>query len=200
MNAKTFKIIKSSYKFIYFSVFALVVISAIYIIATDYDITVPYRAGKFIAYISLFFFTLTILPGMLRRFGVKSRLFVTTLTALKRQNGDTMFLFAFLHYAVIKLFPVIASNSFPPVFLLYELIGLIALWLTFLLYVTSNDYSVRKLKKFWKTLHYLIYIIIWLIFLHVALVKINVVTVFVGILATFETLSLIYYYLIKKKP
>ena len=51
----------------------------------------------------------------------------------------------------------------------YVITGLTALLIILLLTVTSNDYSVRKLKKKWKKIHYLTYLLPALVVLHALL-------------------------------
>lgn len=194
MNAKQTKLIKNIYKIITWLTGYSIIGFALYIFNGNYNIELIYNIGRAIAYAAVFFFAITILPGMLKRFGIKSKFFVTRLTAFKRENGDLMFVLAFLHYTLIKLFPAIESGNIPPVFLFFEFFGMAALMASSALFFTSNDFSIKFLKKNWKRLHYLVYIIVWLIFFHVAFAKINFGTFVVGSLAFMETLSLIYYY------
>ncbi len=48
----------------------------------------------------------------------------------------------------------------------YILLGALAFVMTFLLAITSNNWSIRKLKKRWKKLHYLVYPILIISWLH----------------------------------
>lgn len=50
-------------------------------------------------------------------------------------------------------------------------VGMIALVISILLLVTSNLYSQKKLKKYWKMLHRLVYPLLLLVILHVILIQ-----------------------------
>jgi DMSO/TMAO reductase YedYZ heme-binding membrane subunit len=55
-----------------------------------------------------------------------------------------------------------------PTFLLF---GIIAMWLSVPLTLTSSTWAMRKLGRHWKTLHRLVYIIVILVIVHVVMVK-----------------------------
>lgn len=149
---------------------------------------------------ALFMLSLTVLPGIFGRFRIKIPLSYV-ITRYRRQFGILVFLLAFAHYSVVNLFPQL-SGMYP--FILFPQYtfmqsGFVALCLLLLLFLTSNQWSVLNLKKWWKRLHRVIYVILWLVFLHVFLQnKTSFWTVWIGIIAVLEVLSLIYYYLIKK--
>ena len=92
------------------------------------------------------------------------------LIKLRRWLGVTSGITAFFHFA-FWLYAYTSGwqfilNSFKD---WYVITGLIALLTILLLTVTSNDYSVRKLKKKWKKLHYLTYALPALVVLHALL-------------------------------
>ena len=150
--------------------------------------------------IALFTLSLTVIPGILGRLGIKIPI-TYVITRYRRQFGITVFLLAFTHYALLILFPQL-FGLYPimlwPGFLFMQL-GLFALILLFLMFITSNSFSVIRLGKWWKRLHRIVYIILWLVLLHVFLQnKTSFWTIWIGIVAVLETLSLIYFYLVKK--
>jgi DMSO/TMAO reductase YedYZ heme-binding membrane subunit len=67
------------------------------------------------------------------------------------------------------------------------------------MFLTSNNLSVKRLGKWWKRLHRVVYIVVWLLVLHTGLQRISVWTYFIGVFAVLEIGSLIYNYLKKKQ-
>lgn len=141
-------------------------------------------------------FTVAILPGMLVRYGIKSKL-LPILYLYRREFGKLMFLFALNHYLTIKVFPTIQGQS-TVTFPFYQVIGFVALFLSLFLFLTSNDWAVKKLGKIWQKLHKLVYVIVWLIFLHVAIVQgFSPLSTLIFIVAIAETVSLVNFHLTK---
>lgn len=129
--------------------------------------------GRTMGGYALYLLWITMLPGILKRFQVKGFLLdiQIILMGVRRQLGILVFLFASAHYIWQRLFLYldqgIPSLSMIPTF---ELLGMAALFLLSFLYFTSNDFSVRKLGKHWGRIHALVYIIVWIIALHVILI------------------------------
>ena len=126
--------------------------------------------GLWAADLSVVFFSLAVLPGVFGRIGVTGFLKQTQviLMLFRRQNGVLMYLLAIGHYLLIRLFPFIFLGSNLISLSLFEIFGMTAFLLTAPLFLTSNDFSQRKLAHRWSILHRLVYIICWLIFLHLA--------------------------------
>ncbi|MEM5799298.1 MAG: ferric reductase-like transmembrane domain-containing protein [Candidatus Aenigmatarchaeota archaeon] len=86
----------------------------------------------------------------------------------RRWIGIYTFIFALIHFSLVFYFffgldiNKILNNKNR----LYLSLGGIALLFLFLMTITSNNYSVRKLGKNWKRLHYLIYPALVLILIH----------------------------------
>lgn len=119
---------------------------------------------------AVFFYCLSLLPGILTRFAV-----LPTTTALlkqwRRQFGVLMFWLAIAHSFLSRTFPVIAIDtnllSQPPLPVVF---GMLALFILFPLWLTSNDYSLSKMgNKNWKLLHRITYLALLLIMIHAAL-------------------------------
>lgn len=53
----------------------------------------------------------------------------------------------------------------------FLLVGTIALAISTLLLITSNIYSIKKMKKYWKILHRLVYPLLLLVVVHVILIQ-----------------------------
>jgi len=126
--------------------------------------------GKIMANLAIITFWIIAIAGILQRFKVKGILQKIQLILIsnRRYLGILMFLFGFTHYTWNKGF-IIINNGVPSSFPLYQIFGFISLSLLFLLFITSNNYSVKKLGKFWKTLHSLVYPVMLLLILHITM-------------------------------
>ncbi len=148
-----------------------------------------YEVGTTSGQIAAWLFVATLLPGIARRFKVQHIVF-TFLMFIRRQLGVSMFLLGFLHYASIRLFPILFAgvplNLSPPTF---EILGFFVLYSLVPLYITSNDFSVKKLGVWWRRIHSIAYITVWLIFGHVALQEFEGVAVVLGLVAILELAS-----------
>ncbi len=128
---------------------------------------------------SLLLFSLTLLPGIIMRLKMVPKIslpIATLITPFRRHLGILMFITAFVHMSFSSTLPYIAiqliSTSkvvLPPPFRLFEQIALIGWLLLLPVWLTSNDFSMKKLGKWWKRLQRISYIALWLIFIHVAL-------------------------------
>ncbi len=96
-----------------------------------------------------------------------------TIVGLRRQLGVAALYFALFHFLSYTTF---VSGSIIEIFLNAILdktlqFGAISLLVIVILGATSNTFATRKLKRNWKRLHTLSYILLPLILLHVAFVK-----------------------------
>lgn len=125
--------------------------------------------GASFGQIALILYLITLLPGILKRFGVLPPL-RTMLMLFRRQFGVLMFLTGGMHSAYTTTVYLIKDPNFTPDMLQnFHQMGVLAWWVLFPLWVTSNDLAVKKLGKFWDWVHRLTYLALLLIFLHVAL-------------------------------
>jgi hypothetical protein len=148
--------------FIYFAILILLFI--------PFGLKDQLEFGKLLGVGALLSFVLTTIPGSIRRFGVAGvfRQIQIILTYVRAQLGILMFTLASAHYIIVFAYPYFSLGEFPP-FKWYTTFSALALFLAFPLFVTSNNWSKKYLKRNWQRLHYLTYIITWFIFLHVAL-------------------------------
>ncbi|MDA1316605.1 MAG: ferric reductase-like transmembrane domain-containing protein [bacterium] len=176
------------FQVLHVSIFGILALFA-YWINLDIHKGVIYEVGVTCGSIAAWFFILTLLPGIARRFKIQHIAF-TVLMLFRRQLGVSMFLFGLLHYSAIRLFPVLFGgvpfDLDPP---LFEIVGFFTLYSLAPLYITSNDFSVKKLGKWWKRIHRIAYITVWLIFSHVALQQISILALSLGIVALLEVTS-----------
>ncbi len=154
--------------------------------------------GKNMGTLSIVLFIITLIPSMIRRFGLSKEfsLLIKFTLPVRRQFGILMFMTAFTHYLAMKVIPVL-QFKLPPSLPAYQAFGLAAIILTLPLFLTSNNCATRKLKSNWKKLHRLTYIIGWLIFGHVLLISlragegISIQAIAIGIVMVLEIASLI---------
>lgn len=147
-----------------------------------------YDIGKTSGEMAIVFFIFSCVPGIVRRFGYFNKL-VSILMIFRRYIGIATYLFVLIHSGFVRIVPWIAQ-----IFPLYPIeafvvFGVIAHIVLFLLFVTSNDLSINKLGVWWHRIHNFMYIIVWIIFLHVALLKISIWTVLIGATAVAEVAS-----------
>jgi DMSO/TMAO reductase YedYZ heme-binding membrane subunit len=154
--------------------------------------------GKKFGTIALLLFVITLIPSIIQRFGLSKQfsLIIKLILPVRRQFGILMFMAAFTHYLAMKVIPVIQYKL--PVYLpLYQAFGVLAMILTFLMFLTSNNWATRKLKGDWKRLHRATYLIGWLIFGHVLLGGLNsegeisLQAILIGTIMVLEVASLI---------
>jgi sulfoxide reductase heme-binding subunit YedZ len=91
----------------------------------------------------------------------------------RRHLGIFMFLAAITHLILVSTIPKLFTYSAITldIFPQREIFGIVAMLLLFPLWLTSNDYSVVHLGKYWEWIHRLTYFALFLIFLHVALLE-----------------------------
>ena len=112
------------------------------------------------------------LPGILKRFEVTGsyKQLQLLLMSIRRQTGDLMFTLAMAHAVWMRIllyirFGLPALSSIP----LFQVFGTLALFLLFPLFLTSNNFSIRLLKKSWQRVHSLIYVGVWFAAAHALL-------------------------------
>lgn len=117
--------------------------------------------------LSLFTYIFTLLPSCLRISipTVKKAKFIANLLKYRRQIGILAFLLALVHVVLI----VIKRNVdlFDLQTYSISLEGTASLIIFALLAFTSNDWSVKKMKKNWRRLHQLTYTALFLLFWHI---------------------------------
>lgn len=153
-----------------------------------------YKLGVTAGRSALVLFCIVLIPGISRRFGLRFR-FASIIMWFRRQLGITVFLLAFMHVSFIRFLrafalrlPILQNLS------TFELFGLAALTLMFFLFITSNDISLRFLKRNWYRLQTIIYIVAWLLFGHTVLQRVTLYSILILIFAALEIISLLYYF------
>ncbi len=143
---------------------------------------------------SLIFYLITTIPGIARRFRIRNPL-IQTIMIFRRYFGITMYLLVLIHFWFIRGIELIfIQNKLLLNQPLFEISGLIAYILLFFMFVTANDFSVGKLRKWWQRVQNLTYIIVWFIFMHLALQRISIWSIMAGIGAILQISSHIFYF------
>jgi len=128
-------------------------------------ILLSYDLGRKFGVASLLLLGATLTPGILKRLGIIRPLMIL-LNPYKRHLGISTYISALGHYLLVTLLPSLAFGSFPPPLTQVSLFGLLAFLTMTPLFLTSNDYSIRLLKKNWTRLHKLVYLAALLILFH----------------------------------
>jgi DMSO/TMAO reductase YedYZ heme-binding membrane subunit len=129
--------------------------------------------------IALVTYCITTIPGIFRRFGIFHKS-VSIIMIFRRYIGIMTYMFVLLHVSIQRLFFWMQGHVGLVPTEVFQLAGFIAFLILFSLFITSNDWSVSKLGKWWHVIHNLTYIIAWLIFAHVALQRLSVWTFIIG--------------------
>ncbi len=167
------------FKLLYFAQIAVLFLASVTFYSSHTYTILYYQLGLYFGKIAVILFILALIPGMLKRFGITHKI-LALLMIFRRYIGISMFLFALSHYFLVKIFPNLSSLR-TLTFSTFELWGSGALFILFFLFITSNDFSVRKMGIWWYRMQRLIYIAVWLIFFHVALQRISLWTILLGV-------------------
>ncbi|PIR62009.1 MAG: hypothetical protein COY81_03845 [Candidatus Pacebacteria bacterium CG_4_10_14_0_8_um_filter_43_12] len=169
---------------------------------TDYPsvVGIIFKYGKKLGEISLILYCLTLIPGIISRLQwlpSLTRPIGSSIMIYRRHIGILMFLLAFVHMTFTTFLPYYAlfefnPPGFPP-FATHQVASLITMALLFPMWLTSNDYSQKKLGKWWKRLHRLTYLAMFGIFGHVAL-QTSKWAVVIGVFVLLEAISWFVYW------
>lgn len=151
-----------------------------------------YATGVWSGKFAVTMLAVVLIPGILGRSGIQIKA-TRAITFYRRQLGITTFLLALTHGMLVRNVARLAHGWYPinlaPVF---ELFGSLALSVLFLLFITSNDASVKRMGPWWKRLHRLVYIVVLFILFHTLLQRVSVWSVLTGIVAILEFASLLW--------
>ncbi|MEM1312775.1 MAG: ferric reductase-like transmembrane domain-containing protein [Patescibacteria group bacterium] len=118
-------------------------------------------------FLSLILYLLTLVPGIIRTILTKYRTKKWNIFLLKkrREIGVSAFILALIHGVLIGVTRNL--NFFDPAVIIKYIQGVLSFGIFTILAVTSNDYSVHKLKRNWKKIHSLTYLVIYILIWHV---------------------------------
>lgn len=158
-----------------------------------------YNVGVNFGRAALVLLGIVVLPGILGRFGIDIKL-TRIITLFRRQLGILVFLLAFIHFSLVKGLVYLAGIMPSKLPAAFEILGFSALTLLFLMFITSNNFSQKKLGRWWKKLHRIVYGVLWLLVLHTGLQRISVWSLYILIFAMLEIASWVFYFSKKKPP
>ena len=148
--------------------------------------------GNTLGQFALILYVATLLPGIGDRLGIKNKILVL-LKIYRREAGILMYLLALIHITLEKL---LITTSITELFILlpFEIMGALSLLVLFFLFITSNTFSLIRLRLNWYRIHRLTYIGMLFIFLHVSLVKFSNWTILMGFVLILQLISFIVVY------
>jgi DMSO/TMAO reductase YedYZ heme-binding membrane subunit len=151
----------------------LVVVLAGLVLMESVEMSIARTLGGLLAKFSVVMLSVTLLPGMVRRLNIA--LFISRLLMpYRRHLGIATYLLATGHSVLNYYLPNYRVLGTPlPASLpkLFILMGLMALVLLTPLFVTSNDWAVRSLGKWWGRIHKLVYLVVLFVLLHLTLMQ-----------------------------
>lgn len=184
------------FKFLYLTIITAIFIGSLFYKNRTY-LPFLYSLARLSGKIALILYILTVLPGIFRRFNLKSKI-IFPLQLFRRYIGITMFLLVSLHFWFIYGIKTI-TTGLPKSSPLFISFGLIAFFLTLPLFLTSNNFSVNKIKKWWSKIHQLTYLIIFFIFLHLILQEINFWSALIALILILQLTSHLYFLFFRPK-
>ncbi|MEK7581298.1 MAG: hypothetical protein AAB512_03370 [Patescibacteria group bacterium] len=124
--------------------------------------------GYWAAQISQFAFLISLLPGIYRRLEMfkRGKSLYVFLRKYRRTVGIVAYITGVLHFYWSYILPN-PGQFFPS--LISDWMGFVGLFLLTPLFLTSNDFSLNHLGLFWKKLHLLVHLAIWLLLMHVVI-------------------------------
>lgn len=189
--AKEKPIFYRSFLIVYTIILTMLVMGSVAIVRNSSSSLWFYTAGVWSGRAAVTMLALVLIPGILGRFGIQIKV-TRVVTFYRRQLGITTFLLSFTHGMLVRIVGRFLLGRYPmsraP---LFELFGTLALSLLFFLFITSSDWSVSRLGPWWKRLHRLVYIIVWLILFHTILQRVSMWSVMIGAVAVLELVSLL---------
>jgi len=190
--AKEKSIFYRSFLIVYAVILIVLVVGSVAIVRNSPRSLWFYGVGVWSGKVAVLILALVLIPGMLGRFGIQIKV-TRVITFYRRQLGITTFLLAFTHGMLVRIVARFALGWYPisraP---LFELFGTIALSFLFFLFITSNDWSVRRLGPWWKRLHWLVYVIVLFILFHTILQRVSAWSIMIGTIVIAELISLLY--------
>lgn len=177
------------FQFLNIILFGIILVGSYAIYISHSSAVSFYMMGIYAGRMAVIFFTITLIPGILRRFGSNHKI-ATIIMLFRRYTGILVYISALMHFMFVRfVYNILQYGGIPPQVAAFEVFGLLALNLLLLLFLTSNNVSVTKMGVWWKRLHSLVYVIVWLIFLHIMLLQWNIWAILIGITASVELLS-----------
>lgn len=177
---------------IYAALTSLLVVLIVLVIKDQNWLSLAVKLGGKLATISTLLLIISLLPGISRRLN----LFLVInkiIMPFRRQVGILMYLTAVSHALLSNYLGRYLAGTltqFPPTFVTF---GFFALILTTPLFLTSNNFSVRLLKRNWGRLHKLVYMVLLLVLIHISLQG-ETIAILTGVTLLLEIISYVVYF------
>lgn len=142
---------------------ALMTLVSFYGLTNQSFLTPLYSIGKLFGTAAALMLAITLMPGILGRFGVFPEIRVISML-FRRHLGIVTYLLAVSHALIMYLLPSLAFGFAP--LMQFQWFGVLALVFGLPLFVTSNDVAIRLLGQWWKRLQKLVYIMLLFAALH----------------------------------
>lgn len=153
--------------------------------------------GKF-GQLTVVLFIIALIPGILSRLGIL-RVVESMLTLFRRQIGILSFFTALMHSSFSFTLQFATKGLSPlPAILKYQLAAFIAFNILMILWMTSNDLSMKFMGKWWKYLQRLSYVAAIALVFHTIKVESNWALPLMGLILL-EAGSWIYAFVNKKR-
>lgn len=179
------------FKVLYLTIAAIIILGVYSLLKNNSFAVFFYTLGVQSGQAAILVYIITTIPGITRRFKISHRL-IQILMMFRRYIGILMYSLILNHYMMVSGTMLIFKQILPLPFPVFELFGIAAFTMLFLLFITSNDFSVKRLGIWWDRLHQLTYVIVWLIFAHVALQRLSIWTLLIGVTAVAQISSHLY--------
>lgn len=185
---------------VFYYLFIAFVFVLVYLEYSNRNVDLAYSFGKNFGRAALLMLGLVVFPGILGRLRVEIKL-TRIITLFRRQLGITVFLLALSHFLLVHFVLVLIGvvDGAIPYVELFKNFGLIALSILFFMFLTSNNFSVKNLGKWWKILHRFVYVAMFALVFHTALQEISVWSLFIFAFLSLEFISWIVYFLRKRQ-
>ena len=129
-----------------------------------------YELGEQIGRVATVLLWLVLLPGIIKRLGFEGHIakIGINLKVIRRQMGIMVFELGVVHYCWMAFFFYLQRGfpADPSLIPRFQTFGFLALVIFLPLYLTSNNFSTKILKKAWHWLHRLIYVAALLLVFH----------------------------------
>ncbi len=154
-----------------------------------------YDVGVWCGRTAITLYLITLIPGMMKRFGLTHKVF-SLIRIFRRYIGISTFLFALVHASFVRFIPLLASGVIVPG-PAFQTFGLISLALMFFMFLTSNDFSVNRLGIWWYRLHWVTHIIMITVLFHTLLQRVSIWSVLIGFVVVLQISSFVALYIRK---
>lgn len=136
-----------------------------------------YWLGGKLGVVAVGLFVIVLMPGIIMRlkwWRSVSLPTATIITPFRRRLGVLMFIVAVVHMSFTTTLPYVSIMGFaalPPPFSPAEVFGVLAVLILTPVWLTSTDWWLKALGKWWKRVQRLSYVAIWAILVHLVLLQ-----------------------------